>query len=389
MTIDIRQVAGDEFLDVMVRVAGYAFEASPPGANRAEWEEHNEVDDATHFAVYEDGKAVTVVSSTPMRVNVRGKLFPVGGVWGVASDPMVRRKGYVRQALTRLFAALHDDGMPISTLYPFRESFYDRLGYVTFPQPRMATIDSSALLPLMKWNLQGSFELLSIADGYDRYRAFLERQQQQIHGMGLFGIGAAHAVRKANRVWLLVAEVDGEEVGMMTYRIEGQGKNLVSRAFFPVDTRGRYLLLEWLARHADQVKDIELKLPPSMQPETWLPDLNVKIAAGYPPMGRVVDVAGLEGMQSGNARFTAGITDAHCPWNAGIFAFDSSESVLHVTPTAVAECNLTIQGLTALIYGSHDPADFALRGWGDPSPAVQARMRTLFPAMLPYLHEVF
>jgi predicted acetyltransferase len=302
---------------------------------------------------------------------------------------MVRRKGYVRQGFTRLFEALHDDGMPLSTLYPFRESFYDRLGYVTFPQPRMATIDSSALLPLMKWNLQGTFELLTIADGYDRYRAFLERQQQQIHGMGLFGPGLAAAIRKANRSWLLVAEVDGEEVGMMTYRIEGQGKNLVSRAFFPVDTRGRYLLLEWMARHADQVKDIELKLPPSMQPETWLPDLNVKISAGYPPMGRVIDVRGLEGMQTGNARFTARITDVHCPWNAGTFAFESTEGVLHITATTEAECNLTIQGLTALVYGAHGPADFTLRGWGDPSPAVQARMRTLFPAMLPYLHEVF
>jgi hypothetical protein len=42
-----------------------------------------------------------------------------------------------------------------------------------------------------------------------------------------------------------------------------------------------------------------------------------------------------------------------------------------------------------LMYGTHDPDDFAIRGWGNPSPAVQAIMRAMFPPMTPYLHEYF
>jgi len=38
-------------------------------------------------------------------------------------------------------------------LYPFRESFYERLGYVTFPQPRTARFSPQALLPLLKVKL--------------------------------------------------------------------------------------------------------------------------------------------------------------------------------------------------------------------------------------------
>jgi hypothetical protein len=45
--------------------------------------------------------------------------------------------------------------------------------------------------------------------------------------------------------------------------------------------------------------------------------------------------------------------------------------------------------LTALVYGTHDPDDFAIRGWGDPSPAVQAAMRGVFPPLVPHLHERF
>jgi hypothetical protein len=56
---------------------------------------------------------------------------------------------------------------------------------------------------------------------------------------------------------------------------------------------------------------------------------------------------------------------------------------LHASPP------LTDQRLAALVYGTHDPGDFAVRGWGDPSPAVQAAMRALFPPQIPYLHERF
>ena len=54
-----------------------------------------------------------------------------------------------------------------------------------------------------------------------------------------------------------------------------------------------------------------------------------------------------------------------------------------------ADCALSIQGLSALVYGAHDPGDFQVRGWGDPSPDTLATMRVMFPQKLAYLHEWF
>jgi len=65
------------------------------------------------------------------------------------------------------------------------------------------------------------------------------------------------------------------------------------------------------------------------------------------------------------------------------------DGALRVSTGERLDCDLTVQGLTALVYGTHDPGDFAVRGWGNPSPAVQAAMRALFPAQMPYLHERF
>jgi predicted acetyltransferase len=91
-------------------------------------------------------------------------------------------------------------------------------------------------------------------------------------------------------------------------------------------------------------------------------------------------------------QFSARISDPICPWNEGVWQFSAVEGRLVVQSApagATADTDLTIQGLSALIYGTHDPADFALRGWGSPAPALQTTLRQMFPAGLPYLHEYF
>lgn len=70
-----------------------------------------------------------------MSQQVRGKIFNMGGIWGVATRPEARRQGYCRRVLTELLTAVRDSGAVFTTLYPFRESFYERLGYTTFPCP--------------------------------------------------------------------------------------------------------------------------------------------------------------------------------------------------------------------------------------------------------------
>ena len=49
-----------------------------------------------------------------------------------------------------------------------------------------------------------------------------------------------------------------------------------------------------------------------------------------------------------------------------------------------------MQGLTGLVFGTHSAADFAIRGWGQPTHQTQTAMQALFPPVsLPYLHESF
>jgi hypothetical protein len=60
-----------------------------------------------------------------------------------------------------------------------------------------------------------------------------------------------------------------------------------------------------------------------------------------------------------------------------------------VEKASQADCELTVQGLSALVAGTRDPQDLPLRAWGDPDPALQSIQREMFPDARPFLHENF
>jgi hypothetical protein len=231
-----------------------------------------------------------------------------------------------------------------------------------------------------------------IGEGYDTFRGYLRKLQTRIHGMAMFEREQKASAQRSNH-WLALAKVNGELVGVMTYDLKGErimDFNLRALRFYYHTSQGKYLLLAWIARHVDQASQVEIWLPPYEQPETWLADLRIAMEPVFiSPMGRILDVARIEGMHTGPGRFSAQIPDPLCPWNDGTWQFVTEDGVLAVRPTDQADCRLSIHALAALIYGTNEPDSFAIRGWGNPPADVQESMRSMFPPLTPYLHEHF
>jgi predicted acetyltransferase len=314
----------------------------------------------------------------------------MGGFAAISTHPKARRKGYIRQLMRYAYDRLVNQGYVISSLYPFRESFYERLGYVTFPQSRTAIFEAADLAALFKMDIDGEFELSLIGEVYDIYYNYVRQMQSNIHGMAVFKDRQKEAAQ-SNRSWLLQAKVDGNLVGILYYIIKGDemmNYTLQAPYFYYSNAQGKYLLLEWIARHVDQAGSVRIWLPAYEQPTTWLADIRPKLEPVFvAPMGRVLDVAKIAGLGVGPGCFSAQISDPDCPWNNGTWKFDGTTGKLEVSTSQTADCSLTVQGLSALVYGVNDPDDFAIRGWGDPSTAMMEVMRAMFPPMLPYLHE--
>jgi len=388
-----RQLQGEEMLETLYTLNSYSLHPSPPYQNKDEWIMIvRERKGMNCHAVFEDETPKSVAVSTPMMQNLRRKLYPVSGVWGVSTHPSARRKGYCRRTMAAVLSADREAGKAFSNLYPFRESFYERLGYVSFPLTKIAKITPASLAPLLKMETGGKIELKLIGDAYDTYREYLAEMRQEQHGMAFFDIGDRAAANR-NTFWLALAKFDGNLEGMMLYRVLGEEVtkyNFVAYRFYYRTSRARYLMLNWIARHIDQADRAEIWLQADEYPESWLADIQVKVESAIrPAMSRVLDVEKIGGMNVGKGSFSAQIIDPICPWNEGAWKFESSNGKLKVRKTSKAECQLTVQGLTALIAGVHDPQDFPLRSWGDPNPVLQSTMREMFPNMSPFMHENF
>ena len=393
---EIRQVEGEAILAALYPLTNYAFAASPPFPEREAWDARvGHRQDVTCFAAFDGEKPVACAESTAMTQNVRGALLGMGAVWGVTTDPTARRHGLARQLLARLLGSMHEAGEAVAGLYPFRESFYERLGWVTFPQLRMVSFAPDALAPLLKLDLGGEVERMLIGDGVSIYHDVARRLQRVTHGMAVVKTPTIAPSRRDSS-WLAVARVGGEPAGVMLYDLKGEHVadfTMRVQRFLPLTAQARYLLLDWIARHIGQSPQVEMLLGPTERPETWLADLRPDAATSHvAPMGRVVDVAGLQGLRVGPGRFTVRVTDPLCPWNEGVWRFESSYGGLAVRAAdagTVVDGELTIQAVSALVYGAHDPGDFVFRGWGVVSPEALQEMRSMFPPALAYMHEMY
>ena len=393
MELTIRQLQGDELLETLYTLNSYALHPSPPYQNKEEWLEIvRERQEKNCHALFENAEPVSVAVGTPMTQNMRGNLFPACGIWGVSTTPAARRKGYCRKAMASVHTAERDLGKVFSNLYPFRESFYERLGYVSYPLTKIAKIQTQSLSPLLKIDMGGEIKLQYIGEAYDAYRDYLTDLRQNTHGMAMFDFGD-HKRAAKNLLWIAWAEFNGCAEGLMLYRITGEEVakyNFVASRFYYKTSRARYLMLNWIACHIDQTDHGEIWLSNDEYPEMWLADIQLKVETAIrPAMSRVLDVEKIGGMRVGEGSFKARIVDPLCPWNEGCWSFESRDGKLVVSKAVTAECELTIQGLTALINGAHDPEDIPLRKWGNPDGEQQVILRSMFPKINPYMHEYF
>ena len=153
----VRQIhTDDEILKDFLPIGNYAFGATPPVESEEKRRENLPYHRERRIVVsYEDGHPRATAAALSMTQNVRGAIFPMGAISPVAAHPMGRRKGYARMALTQLLGLLREEGHAFTGLYPFRESFYQRLGYVTYPRIKKIDVDGANLATLSKREIDG------------------------------------------------------------------------------------------------------------------------------------------------------------------------------------------------------------------------------------------
>ncbi|MBM0237804.1 GNAT family N-acetyltransferase [Micromonospora sp. ATA32] len=396
----IRRVVAEERLTTSFPLQAYAFETSPLSVERTDafrgYLPYNEGNRT--LIVEEDSETLAAASAIPMRQNLRGTVLPMAGVAGVATHPLARRRGHVRALLHQLLDEMRDEGHQLSALYPFRASFYEKFGYVGLPKPRTVTFSPADLAPLQRAELPGEVEWGRVGPGYPRYREFTGRCLRERHGFAIFPDFRAVGLRDRDDRWLVTARIDGATVGAVTYRIDDHGGELAADDFLATDPYARALLLQFFARHVDQVERVSVQVPADELPELWLTDLAVHVQArvarpgSSAPMARLLSLDALAGLPAGPGRVLVELVGDR--WLAGTHLLDGTTGRVELLAGATAgptppTATLTAAGLSALAYGVLDPVEVAIRGFGSVPADAATELRGIFPRRLPYLFADF
>ena len=392
--VEIKELKGEN-IDPILELAFYAFFPTPGNIEQIMKRKPYMKQD-TCLVLYEDEKPVSGLICKPILQNVRGVLKDMCGISEVATHPEGRRKGYAKKLMKLSFEKMKESNQGFSTLYPFKESFYERLGYVSFPQVRTAIISAKSLIPLLELKLDGTVERLDFDKGFEDYKKLLKDIRLQIHGMGVLHDADLERYKDEKKMWGIVAKEGNKTIGIMTYAITGFWKDIKVRDFYCKNSLARYLFLHWFALHADQIKSIHIPIKPDEYPETWINDTfwgesgKIQSRDWVPScMGRVVIVENLSNLNVGEGKISIKITDEHCKWNNKNYTFGSKEGKLTIIESAEYECELSIQALSAIVYGCYNLDDFGFKGWAKLSKENKDKIRNLFPKVHPYLHADF
>ena len=351
--MEIRQITADERPETMFPLQVYAFDPSPwePALAERYRQRMQYYRSSTSLIAEEDGQALAGMGAFPMRQNVRGLVHDMAGIASVATHPSARRRGLVRQLLTRLLRDMRDQGCTVSALYPFRPSFYAKFGYVGLPRARKATFAPEGVSHLSRVELPGSVERLSMSDAFEEYDAFTRRLLTEQHGFSVFD-DVRTAEFRDDKLWVALARVDGEVVGAVRYRIDRFGGDLIGDSMLTSGPMGRALLLQFFARHVDQVSRVVVKLGVDEVPDLWGTDMAVTTEGlvAYPsnggPMARILDLESFEGTEAGPGAVTVEVVDDELI--GGTYRLESRHGELRVKKGLDPAARLTVAGRGSL-----------------------------------------
>jgi len=102
----------------------------------------------------------------------------------------------------------------------------------------------------------------------------------------------------------------------------------------------------------------------------------------------VLNISKIGGMNVGPGSINIKITDPRYDWNNGNWRLSSENNLLVVDSVTDFDVEISIQGISALIYGGYDLDDLHSRGWIS-SQEHNKVLGELFPSLLASILSTF
>jgi predicted acetyltransferase len=363
------------------------------------------------LAVELDGKIVAALQCFYFQQSVRGSLKPMGGIGGVWTYPEYRNRGLVKALMKSAFLEMRMQGMGLSMLTPFKESFYSHLGYAIANGTQEIQVPIASLhnylqvhLAVQNDGVHWQCDRLPATETRDLLTNFLyeslrsQTLQPHSHGIIITNFTYDQWWHLHRHKLCVVIKRDYQPVALAIYAIDSSGnipisdRQIVISSIFWQDLQSRDRLLQFFANHRDQIHSLKLPIPQHTNLHPCLKNAGKMTSQlSEPWMVRVIDIfSALQGLPITCSTITIAISDPHCHWNEGIFSINGDRGQLTVKrhnnediKTIAIDFSTTITGISALIYGTQSPAELIhqhqITNINPNNPQISHQLEQIFP----------
>jgi predicted acetyltransferase len=340
------------------------------------------------FVAERDGEIAGVMGLLDMSATRERAVLPCAGVAGVAVMPHLRKSGVGSAMLSWLPRHLREQGVVLTHLYAFRESFYRKFGYevcgkrikIVCPSHRLPKVDSD--LPVRRLT-PDDWRLIEPC-----YQAFAHARS----GLNIRSETMWQRVLNENKPLAIYAAGDP---------IEGYVAVSHSVAFWVTDHLSEVV---WSTRRGyEAAMAIIGGLAINKAGFSWFEPSDSPFYARYldqgveakierPIMYRVCDVpAALRSLvPAGEGEFTIRVRDEIVPENEGPWRVVFGRDGVEVSPAADADIQIDIRQFTQAFLGEPDLRELLRHGLVDcANPAAFQAASNLLPPTPAYCPEFF
>lgn len=361
MTTDYRFARPDEMLAIM-RSQALGFGASTAQAELEASVKNTSIKPEWRLCAFEEGEPVSQICIVPTTMYWHGTEIAASGVTDVFTHPGHRRRGHLRELMTRAYAQMRDDGRAVTILEASFAAIYQRFGWAVVYTGLDHDFDPRHLRFVDEVSVPGRVRVVMreqaravIDAAYERFaaRRTLTFQRGDFEWASALRLNATNAPPVLTAVY----EEAGEALGYAIYRVDDRkdarrsdpGQRLTVLEWVWLTPSAHRGMIRFLASHdlVDSVRIVALPLDDPLWYQVQEPRaLNTTATDGA--LARIVDVRAALSTRASPAtgRVLLGLEDGYAPWNSGTWELGvdggatvkrvSTEPQIRLTPRVLA-----------------------------------------------------
>ena len=334
------------------------------------------------LCAFEDGGLGSQMATLPFTMRWNGRDIACGGVTAVSTLPTHRRRGHLRELMTRAFCDMRAAGRPVAMLWASMAAIYQRFGYGIAYTRYTTDFDPRHLRFVDEIPAPGRTRMIKVSEAgpvteaiYDRFadpRTLMLRHDLTL-ASGLSWVETRwRPWPRDSAPWLVAVYEEGDQpLGYVVYRPEQHGpprpgpdQRLSVAELVWLTPAAHRALVRLLAGYdlADSVRMWRMPVDDPLFHHVQEPRLlRMEVYDGT--LVRIVDVQpALEGRgYDADGRLVFELVDDLCPWNAGVWELTAEGGSARVKRTDAAPGFCLTPRVLAILASGHQSATMLAR----------------------------